>query len=61
MPDKNDDAATSVCDISRKNTRSKVDATGSQSRESRNPERGRYIKVGFLDTNKVNGIRRNKV
>ena len=41
MPDENDDAAASVCDISRKNTGSGVAAIRSQSRESRDPERGR--------------------
>ena len=41
MPVENDDAAASVCDINRKNTGSGVGAIGSQSREFRDPERGR--------------------
>ena len=49
-----------MCDISKKNTRLGVSAIRSQSRESRYPERGRLVKVVFLDTNKVNGMRRNK-
>ena len=61
MLDENDDAAASVCDINRKNTRSGVGAMGSQSRESRDPERGRQIKIRFLDIYKVNEMRRNKV
>ena len=36
-------------------------AIRSQSRESRNPERGRQIEVRFLDTNKENEMRQNKV
>ena len=43
------------------NTRPGVSAIRLQSRESRDPKRGRYIKVRFLDTNKVNGKRQNKV
>ena len=30
-------------------------------RESRDAKRGRLIEVRILDTNKVNGMRRNKV
>ena len=41
MPDENNDAAASVRGITRKNARPAVGAIRSQSRESRNPERGR--------------------
>ena len=39
----------------------KMGAIRLQSRESRNPERGRGVKIGFLDTDKVNTMGRKKV
>ena len=36
-------------------------AITSQSRESRDQEREKLVKIRFLNTNKVNGMRRNKV
>ena len=41
MPDKNDDAATSVRGITRENVRPRVGAIRLQSRESKNLERRR--------------------
>ena len=41
MPDENDNAATSLGGIMRENARPGVGVIRSQSRESRNPERGR--------------------
>ena len=46
--------------IRRENARPGVGAIRTQSRESRNPERGRAVKIGFLDTDKVNIIDKNK-
>ena len=61
LPDKNDDAATSVRGIRRENARPGVGAVRTQSRESRNLERGRRVKIGFQDTDKVDRMGRKKV
>ena len=49
MPDENDNAAASVRGIRRENARPGVGTIRTQSRESRNPERGRGVKIGFLN------------
>ena len=61
MPDYNDDTAASVRGIRRKNAKPEVGAIRTQSRESRNPERGRRVKIGLLDADKVNGMGGKKV
>ena len=54
LPDENDDAAAaSVCGMRRENARPGVGAIKTQTRRSRNSERGRRVKIGFLDTDKV--------
>ena len=55
LPDKNNNTTAGVCDISRKNLRPGVAAIRSQSRESRDLERGRLIKIRFLDTKRSMG------
>ena len=47
--------------IKRENARPSVGAIRSQSREFWNLERGRRVKIGFLDTNKVDRMGRKKV
>ena len=47
--------------IRRGNARPGVCAIRTQSRESRDPERGRLVKIGFLDTGRVNRMGRMKV
>ena len=42
-----------ACVASGENARPGVGAIRTQSRESRNPERGRGVKIGFLDADKV--------
>ena len=61
MPDENNDTAASVRGITRKNARSGEGAIKTQSRESRNPGRGRRIEIGFPDIDKVNRMGRKKV
>ena len=39
----------------------RVGAIRTQSRESRNPERGLRVEIGFLDTDKVDRMGREKV
>ena len=53
MPDENDNAAAGVRGIRRENARPGVGAIRTQSKEFRNPERGRRVKIGFLDADKV--------
>ena len=57
MSDENNDLTTKLG----KNAISGVSAVRSQSRESRNPERGRRVKVGLLDTDKIHRMKRGKV
>ena len=45
----------------RENARPGLGAIKTQSRESGDPERGRLVKIGFLDTDKVNGMKQKKV
>ena len=47
--------------ITRESARLGVGVIRTQSRESRDPERGRWVKIGFLDTDKVNGMEQIKV
>ena len=47
--------------IRRENARLGVGAIRTQSRESRNAERGRRVKIGFLDAEKVDWMGREKV
>ena len=61
MPDENDNAAARVRGIRRENARPGVGAIRAQSREPRNPERGRIVKIGLLDTDKVDRMGRKKV
>ena len=61
LPDENDDTAASLRGIKRENARPGVGAIRTQSRESRGPERGKGVKIGFLDTDKVNTMGRKKV
>ena len=53
LPDENDNAAASVRGITRENARPGVGAIRTQNRESRNPERGRGVKIGFLNAYEV--------
>ena len=53
LPDKNDDTTASVRVIGRNNTRAGVSAIRSQSKESRDHERGRQVNVGFVDKEKL--------
>ena len=46
--------------ITRENARPGVGVIRMQSRESRNQERGRGVKIGFLDADKVDRMRRKK-
>ena len=48
-----------ACVASGENARPEVGAIRAQSKEPRNPERG--VKIGFLDTDKVNRVGREKV
>ena len=61
MSDENDNAAASVRGIGRENAKLGVGAIRAQSREPRNPERGRGVKIGFLDADKVDRMRQKKV
>ena len=61
LPDENDNAAASVRGIRRENAGPGVGAIRAQSRESRNPERGRGVEIGFLDADKVDRMGRKKV
>ena len=62
LPDENDDAAAaSVWGIRRENARPVEGAIRTQSRESRNLERGRLVRIGFLDADKVDRIGQEKV
>ena len=45
----------------KENATSGVGAIRTQSRESRNPERGRLVEIGFLNADKVNVMGRKKV
>ena len=45
----------------RENARPGVDTIRTHSRKSRNPERGRGVKIGFLNTDKVDEMGRKKV
>ena len=47
--------------IGGENARPGVGAIRAQSRESRNPERGRSVKIGFLNADKVDRMGRKKV
>ena len=47
--------------IRRENARPGVGTIRTQSRESRNPERGRRVKIGFLNADKVDRTGRKKV
>ena len=58
MPDENDDAAAGVRGVRRENATPGVGAIRTQSRESRNPERGRGVKIGFLDADKIDWMGR---
>ena len=53
VSDENDNAAASVRGIRRENARPGVGTIRTQSRESRNPERERGVKIGFLNADKV--------
>ena len=55
LPNENDNAAASVRGIRRENARPGVGTISTQSRESRNPERGRGVKIGFLNADKSTG------
>ena len=61
MPDENDDTAASVRGFRRKNARLGEGAIKTQSRESRNSERGRRVEIRFLDVNEVNRMGQKKV
>ena len=61
LPDENDNAAASLRGIRRENARPGVGAIRTQSRESRNSKRGRGVKIGFLDADKVDRVGREKV
>ena len=61
MPDENDNAAAGVRGIMRENARPGVGTIRTQSRESRYLQRGRGVKIGFLDTDKVDRMGRKKV
>ena len=63
LPDKNDDAAASVRGIGRENARPGVGAIRTQSRKSRNPERerGRGVKIGFLNADEIDRMGQKKV
>ena len=61
MPDKNDNTAASMRGIEGENARPGVGAIRAQSREPRNPERGRGVKIGFLNADKVDRMGRKKV
>ena len=50
-----------VCMISGENARPGVGAIRMQSRESRNPERGRLVKIGFLDACEQDRTRESEV
>ena len=60
LPDENNDAA-SIHDITRENARLGAVAIRMQSRELRNLERGRSVKIGFLDPDKINRMGQKKV
>ena len=47
--------------IGGKNARPGVGAIRAQSREPRNPERGRGVKIGFLNADKADKMGRKKV
>ena len=47
--------------IRRESARPGVGAIRLQGRDPRNPERGKRIKVGLLNTNKINRMRQNEV
>ena len=61
LPDENDDATASLRGITRENARQGVGGIRAQSRESRNPESGRGVKIGFLNADKVDRMGRKKV
>ena len=61
LPGENDNAAASVRGIGGENARPAVGAIKTQSRESRNPERGRRVKIEFLNADKVDRMKRKKV
>ena len=61
MPDENDNAAASVHSIGGENARPGVGAIRAQSREPRNPERERGVKIGIQDADKVDRMGRKKV
>ena len=50
-----------ACVSSGENARPGVGAIRAQSKESRNSERGRRVKIGFLDADKVDRMGRKKV
>ena len=60
LPDENDDAITGVWIIRRKNAKPGVSTIGSQSSVFRDPERGRRGEVGFLGTDEIHIIKRDK-
>ena len=47
--------------IWRKNARPKVSVIKSQNRVSRDPGRGRQVKIGFLNANKLHRMKQDKV
>ena len=61
MSDKNDNAFASVHLIRRRNARPEVHAIRLQSRVFTDQERGRRVKVGFLDSDKIHRMKRDKV
>ena len=61
MPGENDDAAAGMGGIRRENARPGVGAIRMQSRESRNPEGGKGVKIRFLDADKVDWMGQEKV
>ena len=60
FPDENDDTIASMRVIGRKNARLGVGAIRSLNREFRDPER-RRVTFGFLHSDKIYRIRRDKV
>ena len=59
MPDENDEVATSVTVICRRNAKTGLNAIKSQSGILRNPNTGSRVEVGFLDTGIVCGTDRD--
>ena len=60
LPDKNDYAATSMHGIGGENPRPGAGVIKAQSREPRNSKRGRGVKIGFLNADKVDRMGQKK-